>query len=275
MIRVRHLLQSWDEVTEQVNEAAQILLFLDYDGTLTPIATRPETAVLSPRPRKILGQISRNSLFKLAVISGRGLTEIKTLVELGNIAYAGNHGLEIECPPCYCQGRGLTKTTFTHPIAKEFQPELERLEQRLRRRLANVDGVFIQNKGLTLSVHYRLAMQTEVERMKRLFFEVVRDGQARHTLQVTEGKKVIEVRPPVEWNKGKAIEWLMEMYRTPESLPIFAGDDATDEDGFEAVHKVGGISVLVGNDKGSSAHYYLDSPEQVYRWLERLLKERQ
>jgi trehalose 6-phosphate phosphatase len=275
VIRLRHLFQSWDELARQVKEATEILLFLDYDGTLTPIVTRPEMAVLSLRARKTLEQISRHSLFKLAVISGRGLTEIKTLVGLENIAYAGNHGLEIECPPRYCQGRGLRRTTFTHPIAREFQPKLERLEQRLRHRLANIDGVVIQNKGLTLSIHYRLAMQTEVGRIKRLLLEVVGDGQVRHTLEITEGKKVIEVRPPVEWNKGRAIEWLMEMYRTPGSLPIFAGDDVTDEDGFEALHKVGGISVLVGKDKGSNARYYLNSPEELCAWLERLLEERQ
>lgn len=275
MIRLRHLCQSWDELARRVKEATGILLFLDYDGTLTPIVTRPEMAVLSFRARKILRQISCHSLFKLAVISGRGLTEIKTLVRLENIAYAGNHGLEIECPPCYCQGRGLRKTTFIHPVAKEFQPRLQRLEQRLRHRLANIDGVFIQTKGLTLSIHYRLAMQTEVAKIRRRVLEVVGYGQARHTLQITEGKKVIEVRPPVEWNKGNAIEWLMEMYRTPGSLPIFAGDDVTDEDAFEALHKVGGISVLVGKDKGSNARYYLDSPEELCRWLERLLGERQ
>ncbi|MDH4270172.1 MAG: trehalose-phosphatase [Dehalococcoidia bacterium] len=272
---MRHLFQSWDEVVEQVNEATQILLFLDYDGTLTPIVTRPEMAVLSSRTRRILKKISRHSLFKLAVISGRGLTEIKTLLGLENIAYAGNHGLEIECPPCYCQGRSPEETTFTHPIAKEFQPRLERLEQRLRKRLAGIDGVFIQNKGLSLSIHYRLARQTELRRIQRLSLEAVGYGQAGDKLQVTEGKEVLEVRPPVKWDKGKAIEWLMEMYRTPGSLPIFAGDDVTDEDGFEVLHKVGGISVLVGEDKASSAHYYLESPEQLHRWLEKLLGERQ
>ena len=260
---------------KRIREATQILLFLDYDGTLTPIAARPEMAALPSQTRKILEKISRHSLFKLAVISGRGLSEIKTLLGLENIAYAGNHGLEIECPPCYCQGRSPEETTFIHPIAKKFQPRLERLEQRLRKRLAGIDGVFIQNKGLSLSIHYRLARQTELRRIQRLSLEAVGCGQARDELRVTKGKKVLEVRPPVEWHKGKAIEWLLEIYGTVGSLPIFAGDDITDEDGFEVLHKVGGISVLVGEDKASSAHYYLESPEQLHRWLEKLLEVRQ
>jgi trehalose 6-phosphate phosphatase len=275
VIQLRHLFQSCDEVVEQVNEATQILLFLDYDGTLTPIVTRPEMAILSSQGRKMLRQISRHSLFKLAIISGRSLSEIKTLLGLENIAYAGNHGLEIECPPHYCQERSPETTTFTHPLAKQFQPRLERLEQKLKKSLGGIDGLVIQNNGLTLSIHYRLARRTEVGRIKELSFEAIGYGQARDKLQVTEGKKVLEVRPPIDWNKGKAIEWLLEIYGTPGSLPIFAGDDVTDEDGFRILHKVGGISIFIGeNNVPSTADYYLDSPEQLYHSLGKLLEGR-
>jgi trehalose 6-phosphate phosphatase len=253
--------------------ATQILLFLDYDGTLTPIAARPEMAVLSPQARKILEAISHHNIFQLAIISGRSLSETKALVSLENVAYAGNHGLEIECPPCYSQAHSLGKATFIHPTAKEFQPKLERLEQRLRQKLSGIDGAFIQNKGFTLSIHYRLATQTEASRIKKLSLETIRGTHVSDELQVTEGKKVLEVRPPVEWNKGKAIERLLEIYRTPGSLPIFAGDDVTDEDGFRVLQRVGGISIFVGEDKASSAaNYYLDSPEQLHHWLGKLLE---
>jgi trehalose-phosphatase len=258
-----------------VKEATQISLFLDYDGTLTPIVARPEMAVLSSQARRTLKQISCHSLFKLAIISGRSLSEIKGMIELENIAYAGNHGLEIQCPPYYCQGRSPERNTFTHPAAKESQPRLERLEQRLKKTLAGIDGVFVQNKGLTLSIHYRLARQTELRRIRKLSLEAIGNEHARDKLQVAEGKKVLEVRPSIEWNKGKAIQWLLEIYGMPRGLPIFAGDDVTDEDGFEVLHKVGGISVLVGkNNASSDADYYLDSPEQLYHWLGKLLEGR-
>jgi alpha,alpha-trehalase len=247
---------------------------LDYDGTLTPIVARPEMAVLSSQAREILKQISHHSLFKLAIISGRSLSEIKTLVGLENMTYAGNHGLEIECPPRYCQKQSPEAATFIHPIAKEFQPALKRLEQRLRDRLVDIHGVLIENKGLTLSIHYRLAKETEVKKIKKLFLEAIAYGEVRDKLQITEGKKVLEVRPPVEWNKGKAIEWLLEIYGTPGSLPIFAGDDVTDEDGFRVLRKVGGISIFVGEDNATSvADYYLDSPKQVHHALEKAIKE--
>lgn len=272
---MRHLFRCWDEIVKQAKEATQILLFLDYDGTLTPIVARPEMAVLTSQAKEMLKQISHHSLFKLAVISGRSLSVIKALVGLENIAYAGNHGLEIECPPCYCQERSPETTTFIHPIAKEIEPVLKSLEQRLKGRLADIDGVLIENKGLTLSVHYRLAEEAAEERIKQLFFEAIECADAKDKLQVTEGKKVLEVRPPVDWNKGKAIEWLLEIYRTPGSLRIFAGDDVTDEDGFRVLHKVGGISVFIGeNNASSTADYYLDSPEQLHHWLGKLLEGR-
>jgi alpha,alpha-trehalase len=269
------LSQCWDEVIKRVKEATQILLFLDYDGTLTSIVARPEMAVLSSQAREILKQMSHHSLFKLAIISGRSLSEIKTLVGLENIAYAGNHGLEIECPPNYWQERIPKPTTFVHPIAKEFQPELKRLEQRLRERLTGIDGVLIENKGLTVSVHYRLAKETAVKKVKELFLQAIDYGNVTDKFQVSKGKKVLEVRPPVEWNKGKAIEWLLEIHGMPGTLAIFAGDDVTDEDGFKVLQTVGGISIFIGEDTASSAaDYYLDSPTELHQWLEKLLEER-
>lgn len=251
------------------------MLFLDYDGTLTPIVARPEMAVLSSQARETLKQMSHHNLFKLAIISGRSLSDIKALVGLENIAYAGNHGLEIECPPCYCRERSPETTTFIHPIAKEIETVLKSLEQRLRVGLADIKGVIIENKGFTLSVHYRLVKGTEIERMRELFLKAIEYGDARDKLQVSEGKKVLEMIPSVEWNKGKAIEQLLEIYGTPRSLPIFAGDDVTDEDGFRVLQGVGGISIFVGEDKASSAaDYYLDSPEQLCHWLGKLLEGR-
>lgn len=269
------MFRCWDEVVSRVQKATQILLFLDYDGTITPIAARPEMAVLSSQAKETLKQISHHSLFKLAIISGRSLSVIKALVGLENIAYVGNHGLEIECPLRYCQAQSHEKISFTHPIAKEIEPVLKKLEQSLKERLVGIDGVIIENKGLTLSLHYRLVRETAAKKIKKLFLEAIEYGNAGDKLLVTEGKKVLEVRPPVEWNKGKAIERLLEIYGTPGSLPIFAGDDVTDEDGFKVLHMVGGISIFVGEDKASSAaDYYLESPEQLHHWLEKLLEGR-
>jgi trehalose 6-phosphate phosphatase len=273
---LRHLFQCWHDVLKRVREATQVLLFFDYDGTLTPIAARPEMAALSSQAREVLRQISHNDMFKLAVISGRSLDDIKMLTGLENITYAGNHGLEIECPLRYCQERGSETTTFIHPIAKQFKPSMQSLEQKLKEELAGIDGVLVENKGLTLSIHYRLVRRTAARTIEKLVLEAIQNGEMRGKLLVTQGKKVFEVRPPVEWNKGKAVEWLMEISGTPGGLPIFAGDDITDEDAFRVLHDIGGISIFVGEATASNtADYCLDSPEQLYRWLEKLLEETQ
>ena len=273
---MRHLFQCWDELAERVKQATQILLFLDYDGTLTPIAIRPDMAELPPRASDLLQKISQRNLFKLAIVSGRSLSDIKRLVGLEKIAYVGNHGLEIEYPSSYSHGRSTEPIMFVHPIAEEFRPWLRRLEQRLRERLTGVDGVLIENKGLTLSLHYRLAEETALENIERLFVEAIEDEQATVELQITRGKKVLELRPALGWNKGKAIEWLLKVYGMAGSLPVFAGDDITDEDGFGLLHRVGGVSILVGEPNFLSiADYYLDSPEQLHHWLERLLETTQ
>jgi trehalose-phosphatase len=148
------------------------------------------------------------------------------------------------------------------------------VEQRLQGELAGIDGVLVENKGLTLSIHYRLATRTAARTIEKLLLEAIQDGEIRGKLQVTKGKEVFEVRPPVEWNKGKAVEWLMEIAGTPGSLPIFAGDDVTDEDAFGVLHDIGGISIFIGEaTAASTADYYLDSPEQLYHWLQKLLEE--
>jgi trehalose 6-phosphate phosphatase len=273
---LRHLFQRRNELIKCVREATQILLFLDYDGTLTAIVARPEMAVLPLQAKEVLARISRNDVFKLAIISGRSLEDVKILIGLENVAYAGNHGLEIECPPRWSQGQEPGTTSFIHPVAERFKPRLIRLEQRLRERLASIDGILIENKGLSLSLHYRLVRQTAVGKTEKLVSQAIEDEEETGGLRVTTGKKVFEVRPDVEWNKGRAIEWLLQTYGPSGNLPIFVGDDMTDEDGFRVIHSAGGISVIVAEAAASTAaDYYLDSPDQLYQWLGELVKERQ
>ena len=260
---MRYLFQSWDEVSLRIEKTEGIFLLLDYDGTITPIAGKPGMAQLPLRTKRVLQRISQHSAFKLAIISGRNISEIKALVGIENIAYAGNHGLEIECP------RG----NFVHPDAGEFQPLVKKLEQELEEKLGNIDGLLIENKIFTLSVHYRLVKESEVEKIREAVLAVVESGGGEDKLKLSQGKKVFEIGPPVAWNKGKAVEWLLDIYGEREVLPIFAGDDVTDEDGFEVMQRLGGISIFVGQENTlSSAAYYLNSPDEVCCFLEKLLQ---
>jgi trehalose-phosphatase len=253
----------------QLRDARHILLLIDYDGTLTPIVERPELANLTESTKLVFEALARRYEFKVGVISGRALADLKDKVGIRGIIYAGNHGMEIDGP-------GIS---FVNPMAEEFQPILRIVHQVLSRALQGIRGVVIEDKGLSLSVHYRLAEEDKTEEVKNTFERITGGAQALGKVKITSGKKVYEVKPAVAWDKGKAIKLLMKKYgkggRKSGLLPIYLGDDLTDEDGFRVIENYGnGLSVFVG-EKGqhSAARYFLKSPTEVVAFLEILLEQ--
>ncbi len=265
---MEHLLSVWPGVVTQLRDARQVLLLTDYDGTLTPIVERPELASLPENTRRLLQALARQQRFTLGVISGRALADLKAKVGISGIIYAGNHGLEIEGP-------GIN---FVNPVAEELRPIIRIMHHVLSRALATVRGVFVEDKGLSLSIHYRLAEEQRARDVERIVKQVVGGAEAAGQARITSGKKVYEVRPAVTWDKGKAIKLLMKKYgkggRKSRLLPMYFGDDRTDEDGFKVIENYGaGISVFVGEEsQPSAAHYFLKSPAEVATFLGVLLE---
>jgi trehalose-phosphatase len=245
------------------------LLLTDYDGTLTPIVDRPEMANLAEDTRRLLRNLARQRRFTLGVISGRALADLKDKVGLSGMVYAGNHGLEIEGP-------GIS---FVNPVAEELKPILRIMHYVLSRALGTIGGVFVENKGLSLSVHYRLAEEHRASEVERIVKQAVGGAEAAGQAKITAGKKVYEVRPAVNWDKGKAIKLLMKKYgrggRRSGLLPAYFGDDLTDDDGFRVIEDCGnGISVFVGEERQqSTARYFLKSPAEVATFLDMLLEQ--
>ena len=257
-----HLLNVWPRVSRQIAAAGHVLLLSDYDGTLTAIAERPELAILSPRTRNALVALSRRKAMSVGVVSGRGLADVAAMVKIPEIIYAGNHGMEI-------RGPGLE---FDHPEASASRPALAQILENLQARLGDLEGVIVEGKGLTLSVHYRLTRDSVKGEVFSRFESVLTEGMASESLRVTRGKEVLEVRPDVAWDKGRAISRIAESC-PPDTLAIFLGDDLTDEDGFAAVHDLNGISVFVGPPRQPTrAHYRVDSPAEVTQTLELLAR---
>ena len=259
-----YLLSSWRDTLERIGAADRILLLSDFDGTLSPIVGRPEEAVLPPGTRKELEALATRPKVGVAVVSGRALADIKNRVGIPGITYAGNHGIEIEGP--YLR--------FVYPPAEAARPAIREVYIRLNEIMAGFEGAFVEDKGITLSVHYRLLRDDLVDGLKRACDEAVRVPRSEGKIRITEGKKVYEVRPGVLWDKEDAIVLLMSGW-TPSgrgrSLAIFLGDDLTDEGGFKAVNAHGGISVFVGeSDRSTAARYVLRSPEEVEEFLRRL-----
>lgn len=232
------------------------LLLLDYDGTLTPIKDHPKLARLSPARKLFLRRLARRPGIKMALISGRELADLKKQAGLPGLIYAGNHGFEIEAG-----GR-----RWVHPAAKKFVRQLPALKARLERELRR-PGVFIEDKGLSLSVHYRRLPAGQLPAFKKLFARAVRPW--RGLANVTRGKKVFELRPPVAWDKGKAVQWLIKNLKLKAYHPVYIGDDRTDEDAFRAL-RGRGLTYRVGRPAATAAHFHLKNVAAVYRLLGRL-----
>ena len=239
----------------------KLLLFLDYDGTLTPIAKRPKLARLSP-PRKIfLRKLAHNPRIKMAIISGRKLSDIKRLVNIPQLIYVGNHGFEIEVNGNY----------KIHPAARRFIPTLKRIKSKLINKIT-VKGAWIEDKSLTLSVHYREVARGRLKLFYQLFYKAINPWEKK--IKITKGKKIFEIRPPFDWDKGKAVKWIINKLHLKNYFPIYIGDDQTDEDAFRALKGKGlpagqaGISIFVGKTKRTSADYSLKNVSAVYRFLQ-------
>ncbi len=242
-------------------DAQRPALFLDYDGTLTPIVERPEDATLSGDMRSILEDVSRLCL--VAIVSGRDRADVEAMVNLPDLVYAGSHGFDIRGP----QGLELEQ-----PEARQALPDLERAEEELRQRLDGIRGARLERKRFAIAVHYRqLERPEDAERVERQVDEVV---DALPTLRKKGGKKIFELQPDVDWDKGRAVLWLAEKLglADDEVLLMYVGDNVTDEDAFRALRRGrGGIGIRVAApDEPTDADYYLRDCGEVREFLQRL-----
>jgi len=242
------------EIGARIGCAPHILLCSDFDGTLAPIVAEPSAAGLSLPIRRVLQKLAACERISLAIVSGRELSKLRKHVSVPGLIYAGNHGLEIS-------GDGFF---FIEPTAASSIERLERLAADLGRRLQHIPGAIVEDKGLTLSIHDRLVAEEDRRKVFDIVCAAVRS--ARPALKLTAGNRVHEVRPQVEWNKGVAVRWIAEKISKPGSLLIYLGDDVTDEDAFAALPE--GITVKVGNQRPTAAHYQLDGPQEALKFLE-------
>lgn len=263
---MKHLFQSWLEFSQACHKVPHILLFFDYDGTLTPIVSRPELAVLSKEVGDSLSALAEKATLSVSIISGRSLSEIKSMVAVDGLYYAGNHGLEIEGPGLkYISREAETARTLIKDLAGEMAAALE-----------DISGIIVEDKGLSLSVHYRLVKEGEEKAVADIFRRVTGSLVGQRKIRITTGKKVFEVRPPIDWNKGKAVEKIAVEIKAAldvkQALTVYLGDDNTDEDAFRVLHRPEGWGIFVGGENNSSAaEYYLDSPSEVAEFLARML----
>lgn len=258
---VKHLMEAWGELEGEL--AGRFLyLFLDYDGTLAPIVRDPAAAALSRRMRARLEALSKAPRCRIAVISGRALGDIREKVGIAGITYAGNHGLELEGP----------EGTFRYPVPEKVRSALDAVRRTMERELSGIPGAFLEEKGMSLAVHLRKVKRGELLIAAHAVSEATRLFRVQGEVVVRPGKEVFEIRPSVEWDKGKAVLWLLEKSAVvggEAPWPLCVGDDRTDEDAFREI-RGRGVTVHVGAPGKTDARYYLRNVGEVAAFLGRL-----
>ncbi len=235
-------------------------IFLDYDGTLSPIVKRPEDAILSDEMKQVLQKLA--TLCTLAIVSGRDRADVENLVGLKELIYAGSHGFDITGP---------NNMHLQYEGGKDCLPDLDAAEQELNIRLDNVPGAQVERKKFSVAVHYRNVPEEHVAFVKKTTTDVL---NMHSKLREGLGKKIIELKPDIEWDKGKAVFWLLEKLNLnkPEVVPIYIGDDLTDEDAFRALVNRG-LGILVGDHgEPTFADYKLIDVEEVRKLLSEMIK---
>ena len=253
-------LEHFDTIEHRLRDR-QLALFTDYDGTLTPIVQRPEMAILSDELRSQLQALANQTT--VAIISGRDLADVQHMVGLPSLYYAGSHGFDIAGP---------NNIRLQHKDAQPFLPDLDKAEIQLREQLNHIAGARIERKRFAIAIHYREAAEQVVDTIKKTV-----DTVLNHYPQLRQrsGKKIFEIQPDIPWDKGRAIYWLLNQLglNQPGVLPLYLGDDTTDEDAFQAL-KNHGVSIYVGApDKPTQADYFLQDPDEVKQFFQILIQQ--
>lgn len=249
---------------ENIEDIYQILgirkpsLFLDYDGTLTPIVPNPDDALLSEENKEIITQLSQN--IPVSVVSGRDRKDLWSKVMIDSVYYAGSHGFDITGPD---------NLEMQHESEHEVIPSLDKAEKNLKENLKDIPGATVERKKYAIAVHYRNVDEKDVPFVKDTVFEELDRYEG---LKKGLGKKIIELKPNLDWHKGRALEWLLENldWNPKQYYPVFIGDDITDEDGFEAIQGKG-LGIIVGTHAElTAASYKLKDTQEVTVFLRKL-----
>ncbi len=251
-------LDSFEDITIQT-KGKRIAVFLDYDGTLTPIVETPDRAIMSEGMRETVAKLSRYCT--VGIISGRDLKDIQRMVNIDSIVYAGSHGFDISGP----EGLNIKSQAGT-----EFLPVLNKAEKELTEKLRSIEGVFVERKRFAIAIHYRLVNPEMVGLVEEIVDKV---ASGFPELRKAYGKKVFELQPDIDWHKGKALLSLLETLKLNEEdvLSVYIGDDVTDEDAFRALRGKGVGIVVWDEPYETAAVYSLKSPEEVKQFLFKLI----
>ncbi|PIN26756.1 Trehalose-phosphatase [Handroanthus impetiginosus] len=261
------------DMFEQITSASkgkQIVMFLDYDGTLSPIVDDPDRAFMSKAMRATVRELAR--YFPTAIVSGRCRDKVYSFVRLAELYYAGSHGMDIKGPSKGSRYKKGTKAVLFQP-ASEFLPMIDEVYKALSEVTKSTPGALVENNKFCVSVHFRCVDEKKWSELAKQVGSVL---EGYPNLRLTQGRKVLEIRPTIKWDKGKALEFLLESLgysNCTDVFPIYIGDDRTDEDAFKVLRERDqGFGILVSKTpKDTNASYSLQEPSEVMTFLRRLV----
>ncbi|XP_055833846.1 probable trehalose-phosphate phosphatase J isoform X2 [Solanum dulcamara] len=262
------------DMFEQIISASkgkQIVMFLDYDGTLSPIVEDPDQAFMSDAMRATVRKLAR--YFPTAIVSGRCRDKVYSFVRLAELYYAGSHGMDIKGPSKGSKYKKGAQAVLFQP-ASEFLPMIDEVYKELVDITKSTEGVIVENNKFCVSVHFRCVDEKKWGELAQQVRSVLKEYPK---LRLTQGRKVLEVRPTIKWDKGKALEFLLESLgyaNCTDVFPVYIGDDRTDEDAFKVLRERDqGFGILVSKTpKDTHASYSLQEPSEVMVFLRRLVE---
>ncbi|GMH09515.1 hypothetical protein Nepgr_011356 [Nepenthes gracilis] len=277
MVKYPSALNSFEEISNFAKNK-KVVLFLDYDGTLSPIVDDPDRAFMSDEMRSSVKNLVK--YFPTAIISGRSRDKVYELVGLAELYYAGSHGMDIMGPMhevCsnFCSSpHKQDKEVILFQPAREFLPMIDEVFKTLVEITGDIKGAKVESHKFCASIHYRNVDKNNWPTIAQCVHDILKNYPC---LCLTHGRKVLEVRPVIDWNKGKAVEFLLEslgLRNRDDVLPIYIGDDKTDEDAFRVLRKKNrGYGIIVSSvPKETDAFYSLRDPSEVMQFLESLVK---
>ncbi|OGN94276.1 MAG: trehalose-phosphatase [Chloroflexi bacterium RBG_13_50_21] len=258
--------ESEAELNQWVSKAERLWLFLDYDGTLVKFSRTPDIIVPDTKVIDLIKRLAEKSRIRLAIVSGRRLRDIQTLVPVQGIYIAGTYGIEVQTP----EGERIQREDYAL-----IRPYLERLKPHWEEIIDGHKDFFLEDKGWSLALHARFAPEKEATRVISSLHQTLDQELITDEYRLIKHKKFLEVSS-AKAHKGKTVSFLLNSFPLQDARLVYIGDDDNDAEAFETIHSFGGIAISAaqyfGYVRSSGGDYVLKSPKAVRKWLENLIK---
>jgi len=253
---------SESELNQWVSEAERLWLFLDYDGTLVKLARTPDISTPDPRLIELIKRLASLTRIRLAIVSGRRLHDIQTLLPVQGIYMAGNYGIELQTP----EGERIQREDYS-----AIRPYLDRLKPHWEEIIDGHKGFFLEDKGWALAVHMRFASPKEATQVVSSIQQTLDQDLITDEYRLIKHKKFLEVSSS-KAHKGKTVSFLLNSFPLQGASLLYIGDDDNDAEAFETIHSFGGVAISVaqyfGYIRSTGGDYVMKSPKAVRKWLE-------